>query len=89
MNSVHDLDPLRLGRMIDGRSSQFGRLGHRLLRYSTREGFPETHQFYPASLLTTLSLTCVAKPVPPPFEVLNEGENPPLDAYDNFVIGPK
>jgi iron(III)-enterobactin esterase len=25
----------------------------------------------------------------PPFKVLNEGENPPLDAYDNFVIGPK
>ncbi len=25
----------------------------------------------------------------PPFKVLNEGQNPPLDAYDNFVIGPK
>jgi iron(III)-enterobactin esterase len=25
----------------------------------------------------------------PPFKVLNEGEKPPLDAYDNFVIGPK
>jgi enterochelin esterase-like enzyme len=25
----------------------------------------------------------------PPFKVLNEGENPPLDTYDNFVIGPK
>src|SRR5215467_11771548 len=25
----------------------------------------------------------------PPFQVLKEGENPPLDAYDNFVIGPK
>ena len=25
----------------------------------------------------------------PPFKVLNEGENPLLDAYDNFVIGPK
>ncbi|HKB06632.1 MAG TPA: alpha/beta hydrolase-fold protein [Gemmataceae bacterium] len=24
----------------------------------------------------------------PPFQVLKEGENPPLDAYDNFVIGP-
>src|SRR6476646_561851 len=24
----------------------------------------------------------------PPFKVLNEGENPPLDTYDNFVIGP-
>ena len=24
-----------------------------------------------------------------PFKVLKEGENPPLDAYDNFVIGPK
>lgn len=25
----------------------------------------------------------------PPFKVLPEGTNPPLDAYDNFVIGPK
>ena len=25
----------------------------------------------------------------PPFKALKEGENPPLDAYDNFVIGPK
>ena len=25
----------------------------------------------------------------PPFKVLKEGENPPLDAQDNFVIGPK
>ena len=24
----------------------------------------------------------------PPFKVLNEGENPPLDANGNFVIGP-
>src|SRR5262245_32020739 len=25
----------------------------------------------------------------PPFKVLKDGENPPLDAYGNFVIGPK
>jgi enterochelin esterase-like enzyme len=25
----------------------------------------------------------------PPFTVLKEGENPPLDVYDNFVVGPK
>src|SRR5881409_2481731 len=25
----------------------------------------------------------------PPFKVLKEGENPPLDANDNFVTGPK
>ena len=25
----------------------------------------------------------------PPFKVLKDGENPPLDAHDNFVIGPK
>ncbi len=25
----------------------------------------------------------------PPFKVLKEGEKPPLDSYDNFVIGPK
>src|SRR4029079_8553020 len=28
-------------------------------------------------------------PDAPPFKVLKEGENPPLDANDNFVIGPK
>ncbi len=28
-------------------------------------------------------------PGAPPFKVLTEGENPPLDANDNFVIGPK
>ena len=27
-------------------------------------------------------------PGAPPFKVLKEGELPPLDAYDNFVIGP-
>src|SRR3954453_10001473 len=27
-------------------------------------------------------------PGAPPFKVLKEGENPPLDAYNNFVIGP-
>ena len=25
----------------------------------------------------------------PPFKVLKEGENPPLDSHDNYVIGPK
>src|SRR5580704_11632004 len=25
----------------------------------------------------------------PPFKLLKEGENPPLDANDNFVVGPK
>tara|TARA_B100000700_G_scaffold73358_1_gene81857 strand:+ start:11405 stop:12547 length:1143 start_codon:yes stop_codon:yes gene_type:complete len=28
-------------------------------------------------------------PGAPPFTVLETGENPPLDAYDNFVIGPE
>ncbi len=28
-------------------------------------------------------------PGAPPFKLLKEGQNPPLDAYDNFVIGPK
>ena len=28
-------------------------------------------------------------PGAPPFKVLKEGELPPLDAYDNFVVGPK
>lgn len=50
------------------------------------------------SLCTVLlcSSLSVAQPVrkpddkgAPPFKVLKEGENPPLDANDNFVIGPK
>src|SRR5687767_15458097 len=50
------------------------------------------------SLCTVLACSSlsVAQPVrkyedkgAPPFKVLKEGENPPLDAYDNFVIGPK
>jgi len=28
-------------------------------------------------------------PGAPPFKMLKEGENPPLDAFDNFVTGPK
>src|SRR3954447_852443 len=49
-------------------------------------------------LLTALATSgaAIAQPVrnyddsgAPPFKVLKEGENPPLDAYDNFVIGPK
>ncbi|WP_439631058.1 alpha/beta hydrolase [Gemmata sp.] len=51
-----------------------------------------------AVLITALACsgTAVAQPVrnpddkgAPPFKVLKEGENPPLDAYDNFVTGPK
>ncbi len=49
-------------------------------------------------LLAALACAAVATAQPvrkyddkgaPPFKVLKEGENPPLDAYDNFVIGPK
>src|SRR5262249_47881892 len=51
-------------------------------------------------LVLVAALTCAgvstAQPVrnyedkgAPPFKVLKEGENPPLDAYDNFVVGPK
>ena len=49
------------------------------------------------SLCTVLacSSASVAQPVrnhddkgAPPFKLLKEGENPPLDASDNFVIGP-
>src|SRR6202166_4884234 len=50
-----------------------------------------------AILVTVLTGSCVlAAPVrqfddkgAPPFKVLKEGENPPLDSYYNFVIGPK
>ncbi|MGL6096359.1 MAG: alpha/beta hydrolase [Fimbriiglobus sp.] len=50
-----------------------------------------------AILFTALacSVTSAAPPVrkfddpgAPPFTVLKDGENPPLDAHDNFVIGP-
>jgi enterochelin esterase-like enzyme len=52
------------------------------------------------SLILIAALACpavaTAQPVrkyddkgAPPFKVLKAGENPPLDAYDNFVIGPK
>ncbi len=51
-----------------------------------------------AVLLTALaySSSATAQPVrkyddkgAPPFKMLKEGENPPLDAHDNFVVGPK
>src|ERR1700751_1039308 len=56
--------------------------------------------FKRSRLALIVALTCsgvaTAQPVrmyddkgAPPFKVLNEGENPPLDANDNFVIGPK
>jgi len=52
------------------------------------------------ALILCIALACsslsVAQPVrkyddkgAAPFKVLKEGENPPLDGYDNFVIGPK
>jgi len=55
-------------------------------------------KLYALMLCTALawSSSSVAQPVrkhddkgAPPFKVLKEGENPPLDVYDNFVIGPK
>src|SRR4051812_31108982 len=51
-----------------------------------------------AVLITALACTSSATAQPvrkyddkgaPPFKVLKEGENPPLDAHDNFVVGPK
>lgn len=45
-----------------------------------------------AAIAGSTALAAVRKyddPGAPPFKVLKEGENPPLDAYDNFVIGPK
>jgi enterochelin esterase-like enzyme len=49
------------------------------------------------TLITALAFSGMANAQPvrkfddagaPPFKVLKEEENPPLDAYDNFVIGP-
>src|SRR5437588_6970913 len=51
-----------------------------------------------AVLITALTYSSAATAQPvrkyddkgaPPFKELKEGENPPLDADDNFVIGPK
>src|SRR5437763_5175710 len=53
-----------------------------------------------SSLILVAALACSgvapAQPVrkyddegAPRFKVLKQGENPPLDAYDNFVVGPK
>src|SRR5436305_525373 len=56
------------------------------------------HKLLALTLIVTFACcgSSVAQPVrsyddkgAPPFKVLKEGENPPLDAYDNFVIGPK
>src|SRR5947208_3820319 len=55
--------------------------------------------YKPTALILIVAFSCpgrsAAQPVrnyddtgAPPFKVLKEGENPPLDAYDNFVIGP-
>src|SRR5947208_11818052 len=56
--------------------------------------------YKPTALILIVAFSCpgrsAAQPVrsyddtgAPPFKVLKEGENPPLDSYDNFVIGPK
>src|SRR3954454_24930035 len=50
----------------------------------------------PQIVVSACSGLSVAQPVrsyddkgAPPFKVLKEGDNPPLDSYNNFVIGPK
>src|SRR6476620_11478306 len=67
-----------------------------LVNRNNNEGF--MFQLRIAVLFTTLACasSAAAQPVrnpddpgAPPFKVLKEGENPPLDANDNFVIGPK
>src|SRR5262249_40845296 len=85
-------------------SSHCGRANtmHQGTRPSTARALETTRGFMfklrMAVLITALacSSTATAQPVrkyddkgAPPFKVLKEGENPPLDAYDNFVIGPK
>src|SRR5580700_9497545 len=75
---------------------------HPWCRSSTRR-FPTSPRGFMSKLSTLVliaALACsgvsTAQPVrtyddkgAPPFKVLKEGENPPLGAYDNFVIGPK
>jgi iron(III)-enterobactin esterase len=41
------------------------------------------------SLLAAPPVRKFDDPGAPPFKVLKDGENPPLDANDNFVVGPK
>ena len=52
--------------------------------------------FFLLSTLLFVATSVAAPPVrqfdapgAPPFKMLKSGERPPLDAYDNFVIGPK
>jgi iron(III)-enterobactin esterase len=42
-----------------------------------------------SSLLAAPPVRKFDDPGAPPFKMLKEGENPPLDAIDNFVVGPK
>jgi enterochelin esterase family protein len=42
-----------------------------------------------SSLLAAPPVRKFDDPGAPPFKLLKEGENPPLDANDNFVVGPK
>jgi iron(III)-enterobactin esterase len=42
-----------------------------------------------SSLLAQPPVRTFDDPGAPPFEVLKESENPPLDANDHFVVGPK
>ena len=42
----------------------------------------------PGSVLAQPPTRKFDAPGAPPFQVLKDGENPPLDAYDNFVVGP-
>src|SRR4051794_21946191 len=65
--------------------------------------FPNNDEWFMSKrsvLILIVALACpgvsMAQPVrkyddkgAPPFKVVKEGENPPLDAYGNFVIGPK
>ncbi|MFO0810616.1 MAG: alpha/beta hydrolase-fold protein [Gemmataceae bacterium] len=55
--------------------------------------------YKPSALILIVAFACpgvsVAQPVrgyddkgAPPFKVLKDGETPPLDAYENFVVGP-
>ncbi len=41
-----------------------------------------------SSLLAAPPMHKFDDPGAPPFKLLKEGENPPLDAGDNFVFGP-
>jgi enterochelin esterase-like enzyme len=82
-------------RSVDSPESSEYFQSNRLLKPTTTRNFmfkPWMAILFAAFSCSILSAAPPRKyddPGSPPFKVLKEGENPPLDANDNFVLGPK